>query len=187
MDRICVFCGSSSGKLDGYAAAARQMGSALASRKIGLVYGGGKDGMMGMLAEAVLEGGGQVTGVITQVLYDLQTGKNELEDLRVVPSMHDRKYLMGSLADGFIALPGGLGTFEELFEALTWLQLDIHQHPVGLLNVHGYYDRLLDFLQYTSDQGFVKDAHLKMLLVDESPQGLLAQMDAFVYQEIKKV
>jgi uncharacterized protein (TIGR00730 family) len=187
MDQICVFCGSSNGILDTYAGAARGMGRALASRNIRLVYGGGKIGMMGILADSVLANGGQVTGVITQTLYDWNTGKNELDDLRVVPTMHDRKALMGSLAEGFIALPGGFGTFEELFEVLTWLQLGIHHHPVGLLNVQGYFDRLLDFLYYTRDQGFVKAQHLQMLLVDESPDGLLEQMEGFVYHPVSKV
>lgn len=186
MDRICVYCGSSNGSDMAYADAARQLGNTLAQRKIGLVFGGGKVGMMGILADAVLAGGGQVTGVITQTLFDWDTGMNDLEDLRVVPGMHERKALMASLADGFIALPGGFGTLEELFEALTWLQLGIHSRPVGLLNVDGYFDHLLAFLEHAGQQGFIKEPHLSMLLVDESPDGLLAQMDHFVYREVRK-
>ena len=186
MDRICVYCGSSNGSDLAYADTARQLGKTLAQRKIGLVFGGGKVGMMGILADAVLAGGGQVTGVITQTLFDWDTGMNDLEDLRVVPGMHERKALMASLADGFIALPGGFGTLEELFEALTWLQLGIHSRPVGLLNVDGYFDHLLAFLEHASRQGFIKEPHLRMLLVDESPDGLLRQMDRFVYREVRK-
>jgi hypothetical protein len=186
MEQICVFCGSSNGNEAGYAEAARQLGSALARRNTRLVFGGGKVGMMGILAGEVLAGGGQVTGVITQSLFDWDTGMNDLEDLRIVPGMHERKALMASLAEGFIALPGGFGTLEELFEAVTWLQLGIHSRPVGLLNVDGYFDHLLAFLEHASRQGFIKEQHLRMLLVDESSEGLLVKMENFVYQEVRK-
>ncbi|MCD4673247.1 MAG: TIGR00730 family Rossman fold protein [Anaerolineaceae bacterium] len=187
MKNICVFCGSNNGNRKAYTSAAQEMGLALSNRKIRLVYGGGKVGIMGILADAVLEAGGQVTGVITRALFDMETGKNELDDLRIVDTMHERKAMMASLSDGFIALPGGFGTFEELFEALTWLQLGIHHNPVGLLNVDGYYDHLLEFLRSTSEQGFVREQHLRMLLVDENPEDLLDKMAAFQYQTVSKV
>jgi uncharacterized protein (TIGR00730 family) len=187
MKRICIYCGSNNGTKAAYADAAQKMGKALAERRIRLIYGGGKVGIMGIVADAVLDHGGEVTGVITKALYDLETGKNELDDLRITDNMHDRKAGMAELAEGFIALPGGFGTFEELFEAITWLQLGIHQKPVGILNVNGYYDHLLTFLRHTSEQGFVREAHLKMILVDDDPNVLLDKMAAFRYQSISKV
>ncbi|MDX9864069.1 MAG: TIGR00730 family Rossman fold protein [Anaerolineaceae bacterium] len=187
MKSICIYCGSNNGSQAGYTDAAREMGKALAERGIRLVYGGGKVGMMGIVADAVLEHGGAVTGVITKSLYELETGKNELDDLRIVETMHERKAGMAELAEGFIALPGGFGTFEELFEAITWLQLGIHQNPVGILNVNGYYDDLLAFLRHASAEGFIRPAHLNMLLVDDAPDALLDQMAAFQYQSIRKV
>jgi uncharacterized protein (TIGR00730 family) len=187
MKSICIYCGSNNGSQPVYASAAQKMGAAIAERDLRLVYGGGKVGLMGIVADAVLENGGDVTGVITEALYDLETGKNELDDLRVVDTMHERKAAMIDLAEGFIAMPGGFGTFEELFEALTWLQLDIHRKPVALFNVNGYYDHLLAFLHQTSEQGFVREGHLQMLLVDDDPQALLDKMAAFRYESISKV
>lgn len=187
MKRICIYCGSNNGTHAAYMTAAQEMGKVLAERGIRLIYGGGKVGIMGIVADAVLEHGGEVTGVITKALFDLETGKNELADLRIADNMHERKAGMAALAEGFIALPGGFGTFEELFEAITWLQLGIHQKPVGILNVNGYYDALLVFLRHTCDQGFVREAHLQMLLVDDDPNALLDKMDAFQYQAIRKV
>ncbi len=187
MKSICIYCGSNHGTQAAYTTAAQETGKALAGRGIRLIYGGGKVGIMGIVADAVLAHGGEVTGVITRALYDLETGKNELGDLRVVETMHERKAGMAELAEGFIALPGGFGTFEELFEAVTWLQLGIHQKPVGILNVNGYYDNLLAFLEHTCDQGFVRKAHLQMLLVDDDPTALLDKMDAFQYQSVSKV
>jgi len=187
MKSICIYCGSNNGSQPAYSSAAQEMGAAIAERGLRLVYGGGKVGLMGVVADAVLENGGEVTGVITEALYDLETGKNELDDLRVVGTMHERKAAMIDLAEGFIAMPGGFGTFEELFEALTWLQLDIHRKPVALLNVDGYFDHLLAFLRHTAEQGFVRDGHLQMLLVDDDPHALLEKMAAFSYSSISKV
>lgn len=187
MKSICIYCGSNNGNQPAYVSSAQEMGKALSERGIRLIYGGGKVGIMGIVADAVLDNGGEVTGVITKALFDLETGKNELDDLRIVGDMHERKAGMAELAEGFIALPGGFGTFEELFEAITWLQLGIHHKPVGILNVNGYYDHLLDFLRHSSKQGFVREAHLQMLLVDEDPNALLDKMAAFQYQSISKV
>ena len=187
MKSVCVYCGSNNGSQPVYATAAQEMGTALAERGIRLIYGGGKVGLMGIVADAVLDSGGDVTGVITRALYDLETGKNELDDLRIADNMHERKAGMAELAEGFIAMPGGFGTFEELFEALTWLQLDIHRKPVALLNVNAYFDDLLTFLRHSTEQGFVREGHLQMLLVDDDPKALLEKMAAFRYESISKV
>src|SRR6185503_14872599 len=146
MSRLCVFCGSSPGHDPAYGAAAAQLGRVLAERGIGLVYGGGRVGLMGILADAALAAGGEVIGVIPQALLDREIGHRGLTQLRVVDSMHSRKALMGDLADGFIALPGGIGTLEELFEVWTWAQLGLHRKPCGLLDANGFYAPLVDFL-----------------------------------------
>src|ERR1043165_174167 len=143
--RVCVFCGSSPGARPEYRQAAEAMGRLLASRRIGLVYGGGNVGLMGLLADAALSAGGEVIGVIPRHLDAREVAHRGLPDLRVVASMHERKALMADLSDAFIALPGGLGTLEEMFEILTWAQLGLHRKPCGLLNVLGYFDRLLSF------------------------------------------
>jgi uncharacterized protein (TIGR00730 family) len=179
MKRICVFCGSSPGAGSGYIEAAKRLGAILAQRKIGLVFGGGKVGMMGQLAQAALENGGNVIGVIPRDLFVKRVGFSELADLRVVETMHERKALMAELSDGFIALPGGLGTLEEIFEMITWAQLGIHQKPCGLLNVAGYFTPLLAFLDRISAQGFVDAAHRAMILTAESPEELLQQFETY--------
>ena len=153
--------------------AARELGHALAARNLGLVYGGAKVGVMGALAQAVLERGGKVIGVIPRMLMTTEVANLELADLRLVASMHERKALMAELADGFIALPGGFGTLDELFEAVTWAQLGLHHKPCGLLNVHRYYDRLLDFLHHISAEHFIKAEHHDMVLVDDDCEALL--------------
>ncbi|MEN4099329.1 MAG: TIGR00730 family Rossman fold protein, partial [Anaerolineaceae bacterium] len=155
MKRICVFCGSSPGARPEYLDAAAALGQALARRGLGLVYGGGRLGLMGAIARAALAAGGEVTGVIPRGLVEREVGFTELNDLRVVESMHERKALMIELSDGFIALPGGLGTIEEFFEALTWGQLGLHQKPCGLLNVSGYFDHLVAFLDNVRAEQFV--------------------------------
>jgi len=179
LKRICVFCGSSPGARLEYAQAARQLGQALASRDLGLVYGGGRVGVMGAIAYAVLEAGGEVTGVIPAGLFDEEVAFTELADLRVVPSMHDRKALMVELSDAFIALPGGLGTFEEFLEVLTWAQLGLHQKPCGLLNVCQYYGCMMSFLDHAVSEQFIQSAHRSMVLVDESPDALLDKSEGY--------
>ena len=186
MKRICVYCGSSPGARPEYAQAARQFGQVLVSRDIGLVYGGGRVGMMGTIADAVIEAGGEVIGVIPQGLADRKVAFTDLSDLRVVPSMHERKALMVELSDGFVALPGGLGTFEEFFEVLTWAQLNIHHKPCGLLNVCGYYTKLTSFLDYAVDEQFIEPEHRRMLLIDEVPEALLTKFEEYQPPKVNK-
>ncbi len=187
MKRLCVFCGSSAGIRPEYMEAAQQLGRLLAERNIALVYGGARVGMMGQVARTVLEGGGEVIGVIPKGLVDMGIAFSDLLDLRLVSSMHERKALMADLADGFIALPGGFGTLEEFFEALTWTQLGMHGKPCGLLNVCGYYDRLIDFLDYAQEQQFIDTPHRAMVLVAESAGALLEKFDSYQAPQINKV
>jgi uncharacterized protein (TIGR00730 family) len=186
MKRICVFCGSSPGAGPEYVEAARRLGRILASKGIGLVYGGAKVGTMGQLASAALEAGGEVIGVIPEQLVMKEVAFTELENLYVVGTMHERKARMVELSDGFIALPGGLGTFEEFFEALTWAQLGIHHKPCGLLNVCGYYDKLIAFLDHAVGQQFVKAEYRTMVLVDKDPEKLLEKFAAYQPPKIDK-
>lgn len=179
MKRICVFCGSSPGARPEYLRAAEQLGHVLASKNLGLVYGGARVGMMGKIAEAVLEKGGEVIGVIPKGLVEREVAFTGLADLRVVDSMHERKALMADLSDGFIALPGGLGTIEEFFEVATWAQLGMHPKPCGLLNVEQYYSRLMDFLDHTVSEKFVELEHRSMILVEESPERLLQKFETY--------
>ncbi|TFG80858.1 MAG: TIGR00730 family Rossman fold protein [Chrysiogenales bacterium] len=179
MKRICVFCGSSPGAKPEYIQAAQQLGVLLAYRKIGLVFGGGKVGLMGRLAQAALENGGEVIGVIPRELHEKRVAFSGLSDLRVVGTMHERKALMAELADGFMALPGGLGTLEEIFEILTWAQLAIHHKPCGLLNVGDFYTPLLAFLDQVVEQGFLDAAHRSMILTAENPEELLQQFETY--------
>lgn len=179
MKRLCVFCGSSLGDRPEYAQAARQLGRVLASKNLGLVYGGASVGLMGEVANAVLQEGGEVVGVIPKVLVKREIAHTGLSDLRIVGSMHERKALMADLSDGFIALPGGIGTLDELFEVLTWAQLGMHRKPCGLLNVCQYYRSLIDFLDYAVSQRFLKDQHRLMMLVDESPEALLKKFEEY--------
>jgi uncharacterized protein (TIGR00730 family) len=179
LKRICVFCGSSPGADDAYAGAARDLARVLAAKNIGLVYGGGKVGMMGELAAAMYERGGEIIGVIPRDLAEKGLGFTQLSDLRVVGSMHERKALMAELSDGFIALPGGLGTIEEFFEAITWAQLGIHRKPCGLLNVSGYYDKLVAFLDHAVDRQFIDPGGRSMIMIDENPESLLEKFAAY--------
>lgn len=171
--RMCVFSGSSPGRLDIYRSAAAQLGELLARQGVELVFGGGHVGLMGVVADAVLAHGGNVIGVIPQSLVDRELAHNRLQDLRVVSSMHERKALMASLSDGFMALPGGIGTLEEFFEVWTWGQLGHHVKPFGLLNVEGFYDRLLRFLEHVVEEQFLSPVHRQMLLVEKTPADLL--------------
>ena len=179
MKRICVFCGSSPGSGPEYLDAAKQLGYTLASKNIGLVFGGARVGIMRKIAESVLEKGGEVIGVIPKGLVEKEVAFTGLADLRVVGSMHERKALMADLSDGFIALPGGLGTIEEFFEVVTWAQLGIHSKPCGLLNVKQYFNRLLDFLDHTVTEKFVELEHRSMILVDENPEKLLQKFESY--------
>jgi uncharacterized protein (TIGR00730 family) len=179
MDRLCVFCGSSSGRDPAYSVLAAQLGRALAQRRIGLVYGGGRVGLMGVLADAALAAGGEVIGVIPKTLLDREVGHRGLTQLRVVDSMHSRKALMAELADGFVALPGGIGTLEELFEVWTWAQLGMHRKPCGLLDAGGFFTPLVSFLDHVVATGFLRSTSRAMLAVAASPEDLLAQFSAY--------
>jgi hypothetical protein len=179
MTRICVFCGSADGRAPAYAKAARAVAQELVRRQLGLVYGGGSVGLMGVLADAVLRVGGEVIGVIPGPLASPELAHPRLTELRVVSSMHERKATMAALADGFVALPGGLGTLEETLEILTWAQLGIHQKPVGLLNVAGYWDPLLAMLAHAVREGFVRPQHAELLLASGSPAELLDRLAAW--------
>lgn len=173
INSICVYCGSSSGRLDAYASAAHALAEALVSRDIILVYGGAGIGIMGMVADRVLQLGGQAIGVIPKALAHKEIAHPELTELHITQSMHERKMKMAELADGFIALPGGIGTLEELFEIWTWAQLGFHRKPCGLLNVEGYYDALVTFLDHVMAEQFVKAHHHALLMVETNPDKLL--------------
>ncbi len=180
MERICVFCGSSDGARPGYVQAAKAMGTAIARAGLGLVYGGGKVGLMGVVANAALAAGGSVIGVIPQALVDKEVGHNHLTDLRVVGSMHERKQMMADLSDGFIAMPGGFGTLEEFCEILTWAQLGFHRKPCGILNTEGYYDPLLTFFDHVVTEGFVRPVHRSAIVVNDQPEALVETLLTYV-------
>lgn len=186
LSRVCVFCGSSAGARPEYVQAARLLGQTLARRGIGLVYGGSNIGLMGSLATGVLESGGQAIGVIPRSLAERNIAHNGLTDLRIVETMHERKAQMVALSDGFIALPGGYGTLEELFEVLTWGQLKIHQKPCGLLNVCQYFDQLIGFLNHLLAERFVDEAHRAMLLIDDDPGALLDKFATYQHPTVDK-
>ena len=179
MKRLCVFCGSRPGVRPAYREAAEALGALLAERGIELVYGGGNVGLMGIVADACLAAGGRVVGVIPRALLEWEVGHEGLTRLEVVDSMHTRKARMAELADGFIALPGGLGTFEELFEILTWAQLGFHSKPVGLLNVDAYYQPLVQMMERGVAEGFMKAENRGLLLVEDNAQALLRTMGAY--------
>jgi uncharacterized protein (TIGR00730 family) len=187
MNNICVYCGSNFGDRPDYRRAAEKLGRVLAESGLHLVYGGGGVGLMGVVANTALDTGGQVTGIITQGLVDIEAQNPRVDDMRVVSTMHERKQVMADLADAFIVLPGGFGTFEEMFEILTWAQLDIHRKPVGLLNISGYYNYLLNFMQYTVAEGFVKEPHFTMLQVDADPASLLGLLENYRHPVISKL
>jgi uncharacterized protein (TIGR00730 family) len=186
MNRICVFCGTNPGSRPEYGAAARQLGQVLAEAGIELVYGGASVGIMGQLADSVQEHGGHVTGVIPQQLVEKEEAHTGIRNLIVVASMHQRKSQMADLSDGFIALPGGIGTLEGFFEILTWSQLGIHAKPSGILNVEGYFDGLTGFLDHAVREGFLTEAHRNAIVVESSPGPLLERMRAFTPSEGEK-
>jgi uncharacterized protein (TIGR00730 family) len=173
VDRLCVFSGSSPGGHPDYIQAAERLGRALVADGVGLVYGGAHVGLMGAIADAVLDAGGEAVGVIPQALVDREIAHTGLTDLRVVGSMHERKALMAELADGFVALPGGMGTLEELFEVYTWTQLGLYAKPLGLLDVRGYYAKLVAFLDHAVTESFVTPENREMLVVEQGAEALL--------------
>ncbi|MCG8567800.1 MAG: TIGR00730 family Rossman fold protein [Desulfobacterales bacterium] len=173
MKYICVYCGSNPGNQPEYTQMAKALAQTLVDHDLGLVYGGAKIGIMGTIADTVLEKGGEVIGVMPQSLVDREVAHPGLTRLEVVSSMHERKALMAKLSDGFIALPGGIGTLEEIFEVLTWAQLGFHRKPCGLLNVKGYYDHLTTFLDHVTEEGFVQPVHRAILMSESDPQTLI--------------
>lgn len=173
MKRICVFCGSTFGAKEQYKKAAQELGKLMAKKNIGLVYGGGNVGLMGEIANAVLKADGSVIGVIPNFMVEKELAHRQVTELKVVNSMHERKALMAELSDGFIALSGGIGTFEELFEVLTWRQLGIHNKPCGILNVANYYDKLIDFINYSVTEEFVKSETRDLIFVESESTKLL--------------
>lgn len=186
MHTVCVFCGSSEGLRLSYAAAARRMGAVIARRGIRLVYGGGRVGLMGVLANAVLEEGGEVVGVIPEALVARELAHANLTQLHVVGSMHERKALMADLSDGFVTLPGGYGTLEELLEVLSWAQLSIHEKPCALLDVDGYWEPLAALFDKAVAEGFVRPNHRSLVLTGEDPELLLDRMESYTPPGTKK-
>jgi uncharacterized protein (TIGR00730 family) len=178
MKSVCVYCGSSLGQTRDYVDTAHTVGRLLAARSIRLIYGGGAVGLMGATADAVLGSGGQAVGIIPQLLMNREVGHTGLTELHVVPDMHTRKRMMAEMADAFLTLPGGLGTFEELFEIWTWRQLGYHDKPIGLLNLNGYYDPLIEFLASAEKQGFVKQSNLDYVRIDDDLDRLMDQLAA---------
>ena len=186
LSAVCVFCGSSAGVDGAYADAARDLGRLLARRGVALVYGGARGGVMGAIADATLDDGGRVVGIMPRPLWSREVGHTGLTELLVVDTMHERKALMAERSDAFVALPGGAGTLEELFEVWTWGQLGIHTKPVGLLNVGGFFDPLLAMVEHLVTQGFLRPAHRAMLLVEEQPDRLLARLAAYEAPAVTK-
>lgn len=183
---LCIFCGSNPGKKAAYADGARALGTLMASQNIKLVYGGGNIGLMGIIADTLLEKGGEVIGVIPDFLMKKEVGHKGIQEMRVVKTMHERKYLMSEIADGFVAMPGGFGTLDELAEILTWAQLGLHQKPIGILNIGGYFDGLLSFVDTMVREGYLVEQNSKMILVDEDPEKLLEKMANYTFPDVEK-
>ena len=186
MRRICVFCGSSVGNDAAYADAAQAMGALIARRGLGLVYGGGNVGLMGVIADAAIAHGGEVIGVIPRALADREIAHTGITELRVVDSMHARKAMMAELSDGFVAMPGGVGTFEEFFEVVTWTQLGLHRKPSGLLNVRGFYTPLAAFIDQAVSDGFIKPVHRAAIAVDDDAERLLDTLATINVPDVPK-
>ncbi len=186
MEAVCVFCGSREGSRPAYAETARRTGREIARRGLGLVYGGGRVGLMGALADAALEEGGEVVGVITEALISREIAHAGLTKLHVVGSMHERKMLMADLSDGFVTLPGGYGTLEEFFEVLSWAQLSIHEKPCGLLDVNGFWDPLSTLFDQAVTEGFVRPDHRSLVLTEGDPRVLLERMERYTPPETRK-
>ncbi len=176
---VCIYCGSNLGTRDSYLQAAQQLCIELVQRQITIVYGGGNTGLMGAVANSALAAGGKVVGVIPQVLVDQEVAHTGLSDLRIVKSMHERKSLMSDLSDAFIALPGGLGTLEEFCEVATWTQLGFHRKACGLLNIEGFYDNLLCFLDHATEEKFIRSEHRKIFIAEKNPVKLISKLDEF--------
>jgi len=180
MNQVCVFAGSSDGARPEYREAAQELGRALVDWQLGLVYGGARLGLMGVIADAVLAAGGRVTGIIPERLVEKEVAHQGLSELHIVTSMHERKARMAAMSDAFVALPGGLGTLEELFEVLTWAQLGLHGKPCGLLNVRGYFDGLLSHVDHSIAEGFIRPDNRQLLLVSTQSDALLKQFEEYV-------
>ena len=183
---FCVFCGANIGNRPSYARAAASLAVHLVAQKISIVYGGGKVGLMGALADAALEQGGEVIGVIPRVLVEKEVAHQGLTELRIVESMHERKALMAQLADAFVALPGGYGTFEEFCEILTWTQLGLQRKPCGILNVDGYYDPLLTLFDHAVQENFLRLEHRRLVLADSSAESLVGRMLQYEVPQVEK-
>ena len=179
MKSVCVYCGSSSGARPLYVEAARAFGRALVEHDLALIYGGGKVGLMGTIADTVMEAGGRAIGVIPELLVSKEIGHKGLTELHVVPDMHHRKKMMADLSDAFVAMPGGVGTLEELFEAYTWAQLGYHQKPVAVLNIDGFYDPLIAMLKHTVQEGFMRQTYLDALEFDSDPTELIGKLQRY--------
>ncbi|PIE61809.1 MAG: TIGR00730 family Rossman fold protein [Desulfobacterales bacterium] len=186
MKRICIYCGSSQGSHPGYKAAARELGRIMLEKNIGLVYGGAQVGIMGEIADAILGGGGEAIGIIPKSLADRRIYHTGLTELIIVNSMHERKAMMAERSDGFIALPGGLGTLEEIFEVVTWAQLGFHDKPCALLNALGYYDHLSTFLDHALDQGFINQASRNIFITEANPIRLIERFESYKAPVINK-
>jgi hypothetical protein len=186
MRRICVYCGSNSGARPLYAAAARELADVLVRHDLELVYGGADKGLMGIIADTVLAHGGKVHGVIPKLLYEKEIAHQGLTELHVVSSMHERKSMMAALSDGFIAMPGGFGTLEEIIEIVTWGQLRFHDKPCGLFNVDGYFDHLAAYLDHANAEGFLRSANRQMLLCDRSATGLIQKFERYTAPHVDK-
>ena len=186
MKQVCIFCGSYQGTQPIYMITAHQMGMGLAQRGLGLVYGGGRVGLMGAVADGTMAGGGKVTGVIPQSLVDRELAHNGLSEIHVVKSMHERKAMMAEIADAFIAMPGGYGTLDELFEIITWAQLGFHHKPIALLNIGGYFDPLLTFIEHMATEGFIKPEHRGAVLVKNEVDTLLDTLLSYKPPQLEK-
>ncbi len=186
MKRICVFCGSNQGGRPEYVEAAKKLGLLLAERNIGLVYGGAKVGTMGAIADTVLDNGASVIGVMPRLLVEKEVAHSGLTELRIVDTMHERKHLMAELSDAFVALPGGLGTLDEFFEMATWAQLGMHDKPCGLLNVCGYFDNMIRFLDTAVSEEFVRKEHREMIFVHDNPETLIDAFESYEAPAVAK-
>lgn len=184
--RICVFCGSNTGRSEVYMKSGYEFGAMIAERGYEVVYGGARNGLMGAVANGALEAGGKVIGVLPRQLFELEQAHENLTDLRVVNSMHERKQIMHDLSSSFVSLPGGIGTMEEMFEVWTWTQLGVHRKPLALYNVNGFYDALESFLDVMVEEGFVKDVHRSMTLVGKNPSKLLDELTSYEPPLVKK-
>ena len=187
LKRVCIFCGSSYGNKKEYAEAAVQLGHILFSHNIGLVYGGADVGLMSNIANTVHDNGGEVIGIIPRHLANKEIAHKGINDLRIVNSMHERKALMEKLSDAFIAMPGGFGTMDEIFEAITWAQLELHLKPCGFLNINGFYDKLFEFIDHAINEEFIKKEYRKILQIDNSPEGLISKLKNYRHLKVNKL